>query len=354
MLKGRQARFVLFSVGCWSLARLGVHLASRIMPFFGLGLGLVAGGVMVGLNLYWPRPVPGAIFVPARAGMRSRVHAAAPLPPVMTGRFEPIADWEPADRAPQLLRFAVRQVYAGSAQAALRYATFAAPLPHRDAAPSPPPVPPAPAATSRWGASAYLFVRQGSGRPGLAANGQLGGSQAAARITYRLNRDGPVRTAIAARLYAPLDGKGAEAALGLDWYPLPGKTWRLSVERRVALDAAGRDAWSAYAAGGFYSEPKRGVVVDGYAQTGLVGLHARDAFVDGALRAGARIGPATIGAGLWGAAQPGVSRLDIGPRLALATTAGKGVVSLAVEGRFRLAGRANPGSGATLTLAADF
>jgi hypothetical protein len=354
MLKGRQSRFVLVSIGGWSLARLGVWLTNGAVPM--LGVGLLAGGVLIGLALRWPQPTPRAAFVPAKAGWRPHVErAAAPAPSAISGHFDPLPDLAPADRAPQLLRFAVGRMYPASAQAALRHAVFAAPAPRPEAAPSPPPAArlAAPSA-SRWSVSAYLFVRQGSGRPGLAANGQLGGSQAAARISYRLNRDGPVRTAISARFYAPLEGKGAEGAVGLDWYPLPGRTLRLSVERRVALDSAGRDAWSAYAAGGFYAEPARGITLDGYAQTGLVGLHARDAFVDGAMRAGLRLGRMTIGGGLWGAAQPGVARLDAGPRFALAVPAGKGIINVVVEGRFRLAGRVNPGSGATLTLASDF
>ena len=203
-----------------------------------------------------------------------------------------------------------------------------------------------------------MFVRPGSGRPSLAAGGELGGSQAALRLAYQLNPNGSVRTAVAARLYAPLASKGAEGALGFDWHPLPSVPLRLSVERRFDLDGEGRSAWSAYAAGGFYREGLGGrVVLDGYGQAGVVGLERRDLFADGAVRAGRRamIGPgtATLGAGVWAAAQPGVARLDVGPRAAYALPVAKETVSFALEGRMRVAGRARPGSGATLTIGID-
>ena len=223
--------------------------------------------------------------------------------------------------------------------------------------PTPPPAAPfAPGEDrSRWAASFYAFVRPGGSRPGLAGGGELGGSQAAARIAYRLNRSGPVRTALAVRSYAPLHDKGAEVAAGLDWHPWPKVPVRLSVERRVALDRAGRSAWSAYGAGGFYMERLDGaLVLDGYGQAGVVGARARDLFADGAVRAGHRVklGPVSLagGAGLWGGAQPGAARLDLGPRLGVTLPLAGHSFGLAVEGRFRVAGHARPGSGMALTL----
>lgn len=212
---------------------------------------------------------------------------------------------------------------------------------------------------SRWSGSAYLFARNG-GSGALAAGGQLGGGQAGARIAWRVNRDGPPRVALAARVYVPIDdGKGAEGAAGVDFHPLPGRPLRLSVERRFDLGGDGRDAWSVYAAGGFWREVGRGVELDGYAQAGIVGLHARDRFGDGALRLAARrdLGDGRalrLGGGAWAGAQPGVARLDLGPRVALGLPLGPAHVTAAIEGRFRVAGDAAPGSGVALTLAGDF
>jgi hypothetical protein len=366
--RSAQSRFLLAASTAALGVRVGPLMAGRDALFGRVwlyliggagpiaGIGLLAGGGFGGLDLYWPNPSARHPFAVARAGVALPAKLAlVPQREVGTRDFGAAADWTAQDRAPQMLRFAVGRAYAGSAQAALRHATFAAPM--RGLPPSPPPAgtatPAREPAASRWTASTYLFVRQGTGAPGLARTGQLGGSQAAARLTYRLG-DGPVRIDIAGRAYRPLTGKGGEAALGLDWHPIAGNALRVSIERRIAIDKAGRDAWSAYAAGGLYAEPMRNFALDLYAQSGIVGVRSRDAFADGAVRAGYRLGPATIGAGVWGAAQPHVSRLDAGPRIALAMPAGEGTLSLALEGRFRLAGRADPGSGVTLTIAADF
>jgi len=212
---------------------------------------------------------------------------------------------------------------------------------------------------SRWSGSLYLFVREGGG-DALAAGGQLGGGQVGARVAWRLNPDGPARVALAARVYAPLnDRDGAEAAAGVDIYPLPGRPLRLSVERRFDIGGKGRSAWSAYAAGGFWREVRPGIELDGYAQAGIVGAYSADPFADGALRITRRrdVAPGAalrLGGGAWAGAQPGVERLDIGPRIALTLPIAGKSITAAVEGRFRIAGDAAPGSGAALTLAADF
>lgn len=210
----------------------------------------------------------------------------------------------------------------------------------------------------RWSGSAFLFARNGGGAVPLAGGGQLGASQAGARIAYRIDDAGHVGAA--ARLYAPIDSlRGAEVATGIDLHPLPGAPLRLSIERRIGLGRQGRDAWSAYAAGGFFRGIGRSIELDGYAQAGVVGVHARDLFADGALRAVRRFdlggGRAVLaGGGAWAAAQPGAERVDAGPRVALRLPAGAAAVGIAGEWRARLAGSARPRSGPALTIAADF
>ncbi|MFD1949622.1 hypothetical protein ACFSGX_02425 [Sphingomonas arantia] len=210
--------------------------------------------------------------------------------------------------------------------------------------------------TSQWSGYAYIFHRADrAGTATLAPAGQIGGSQAAARLAYRLDNT-PI--AIAARIATPLrDTRQAEVAAGLDLLPLP--NLRLSVERRIAIGRDGRDAFAAYAAGGLYRAIGPRLELDGYAQAGIVGAQRRDLFGDGAVRIHHRtaIGAATdlrLGAGAWGAAQPGAARLDIGPRIAVTTRTARLPVTLAVEGRLRVAGRARPGNGIALTLASDF
>jgi hypothetical protein len=233
----------------------------------------------------------------------------------------------------------------------------AAPAPIFPAEPTRSPAP-AQAGDRRWSGSLFLFARNGGGAVPLAGGGQLGASQAGARIAYRIDDAGHV--AAAARLYAPIDSlRGAEAAAGIDLHPLPGTPLRLSIERRIALGKQGRDAWSAYAAGGFFKGTGRSIELDGYAQAGIVGVQARDLFADGALRMARRFdlggGRAVLaGAGAWGAAQPGAERVDLGPRVALRLPAGAAAISIAGEWRARVAGSARPRSGPALTIAADF
>jgi hypothetical protein len=226
-----------------------------------------------------------------------------------------------------------------------------------EAVPAPAPFaasPPSPAAPKRVEGQAYLFVRPGSGRA-LAMGSALGGSQIAARVSVAI--DARRHLAAAARFYAPLHARGAEAAAGIDWRPDPAVPLRFSIERRLRIDRDGRSAWSAYAASGLYREIPGVARIDGYAQAGFVGLQRRDGFADGALRVEHPVqsGPAVIGigAGLWAAAQPGARRIDAGPRLSIRLPITDHALSIALEGRFRLAGNARPGSGVALTLATD-
>lgn len=202
----------------------------------------------------------------------------------------------------------------------------------------------------------WSIIRPETGVGGLATAGQLGGAQAGARLRF-----GTGRVGIAARISAPLQNPaGKEAALGFDWRPLRSVPVAFTIERRFALDRGGRNAFAAGAFGGF-SRAKLGggFVADGYAQAGLVGFRRHDAYADGALRLEhplARSGRFTLaaGAGLWGGAQPGAARLDIGPQLVARVPAGSSSVRIGAEWRERIAGNARPGSGPALSVGADF
>lgn len=182
----------------------------------------------------------------------------------------------------------------------------------------------------------------------------LAGSQAGARVTYRLGgRGSPLAATL--RVSSPLqDLEGAEAALGLDWQPRARLPLHILAERRQKLGPRGRSAFSAAVYGGFDGARAGPLRIDGYGEAGVVGLRRRDLFADGALRAAFPIaGRARIGAGVWAAAQPGVSRIDVGPHAELLVRAGSGV-RLSADWRFRVAGSARPASGPALTLAAGF
>ena len=197
-------------------------------------------------------------------------------------------------------------------------------------------------------------------RPVLATGGTLGGSQAGARLTWRFNR----ALALNLRVSAPIgqqqlqqNGRrfSGEAALGVSWQPLQSVPVRLMAERRKAIGVpgGGRDGFALLAEGGVYGRalPWR-FQLDGYAQTGVVGARTREWFVDG----GATVTRPlmrrfAIGAGIWGGAQPGLSRLDIGPRLSMQVRPG---IRTHLDYRYRLFGSAQPGSGFAATVATDF
>lgn len=208
---------------------------------------------------------------------------------------------------------------------------------------------------SRWSGSAWLLARDDGG-PALAPGGTLGGSQAGARLLYRLNRDAARPLALSARAYAPLDQvAGAEAAVGIDWRPSAEIPVHLLAERRQALGGDGRSAFSLTVYGGVSDRPLgAGLTLDAYAQAGLVGLRSRDAFADGSVRIGRAVGPVDLGAAAWAAAQPGAERIDAGPQLRFRMPVEGATLTFSAEYRFRIAGDAAPGSGPALTLAAGF
>jgi hypothetical protein len=205
---------------------------------------------------------------------------------------------------------------------------------------------------SRWSISAWALVRRGEGRQ-LAPGGTLGGSQAGARITYAL-RDGLL---LAGRFYSPLnDMQGAEAAIGVEVQPIRALPVRLLAERRQAIGREARSAFALLAHGGVGDQPVIGpMTLDAYAQAGIVGTRSRDGFADGALRLSVPVAADVgVGLGAWGAVQPGVSRLDVGPQASYRLPALGGGVRISAEWRMRVAGDAAPGSGPALTLSTDF
>ncbi len=300
-----------------------------------------------------------AAAVPGRAvAATPRVQAVEPARPMRslagarhifaaaTRAAGPTRGWRPGTAMPPPFRAAAPVKPAGPAEAA--------PLsPAARLVPAGPPA--ARRASSRWSTSAWAFVRPGDS-PALAAGGLLGGSQAGARFAYRLNGDGSRPMALSLRLSAPLRRTaGAEAALGLDWKPARALPLHLLAERRQAVGREGRSAFAVTLYGGVNDAPLGRLRIDGYAQAGIVGARSRDPFADGSVRVSIPLGArARVGAGAWGAAQPGLARLDIGPQAALRLPVAGRAVTVAADWRLRVAGNAGPGSGPTLTLSSDF
>ncbi|MCM8557970.1 hypothetical protein [Sphingomicrobium sediminis] len=211
-----------------------------------------------------------------------------------------------------------------------------------------------PAGFDRWQLSAWSFMRatgMDSASPGLAPGSMLGGDQSGARLLYRFNPE----LAVSARISAATGSvRGTEAALGLRYQPLQSLPLALTIERRERIDGgdAARSDFAAFLEGGVYREVPAGLTLESYAQAGLVGVEDPDWFVDGALTLSRPIfRQVSVGAGVWGAAQPGVERLDVGPRISMPVWQG---VRAHADYRWRIAGEAEPGDGPTVTIAADF
>ena len=185
----------------------------------------------------------------------------------------------------------------------------------------------------------------------LANGGSLGGSQAGARLTYNFTR----QLAATMRSTSEVGRRGGEVAGGLRVQPIAGIPVWFTAERRQRIGryGGGRNAFALFFEGGVYDRPMPlRFLLDAYLQGGVVGFHSRDKFIDGGLTL---TRPAykqfSAGFGVWGGAQPGVYRVDAGPRVTMRV---RNNLRVHVDWRQRLAGNANPGSGPAITLAGDF
>lgn len=211
----------------------------------------------------------------------------------------------------------------------------------------------------RWQAAAWLLWRPRGANPGGAiTTGQLGGSQAGLRVDYDLTPRAASRTVAYGRLTSALQRPAApEAAVGLSLQPVRAIPVSVAVERRIALGAGARNANAVMAAGGFGPVAiTPTVLAEGYGQAGVVGFKRGDAFIDGKFSLSTPLAqsPLRVGAAVSGGAQPGASRLDIGPEVQFRLPLPHVGARIAVEWRERIAGQARPGSGLAITLAADF
>jgi len=204
----------------------------------------------------------------------------------------------------------------------------------------------------RLSMSAWAMMRREPGSPSLATNGQLGGSQAGSRFLWRFDR----RLAASIRTSAPIGGvqRTAELAAGLRWQPVQALPVALTVERRQSFGPdKGASGFALFAEGGVYDRPLIARFnLDAYLQAGVVGVRDHAAFVDGSATLTRPVWrQLSAGIGVWGGAQPGLARLDAGPRLSLRLGS---KMRIHADYRQRLLGQAAPGSGPVLTLAGDF
>lgn len=214
---------------------------------------------------------------------------------------------------------------------------------------------------SGWSLGGWLYLRDGSARApeAIGAASQLGGSQAGLRIGYGFGDAGRAR-AYGRATMAVQRPEQREIAFGLAFAPLAHVPLDVAIEQRVAAGKEGRTALAMMASGGVSDVAMpAGFRLDAYAQAGVVGLHRRDGFADGAVVIDRRVGPddtspLRLGGLAAGAVQPGAARIDVGPRLTLRLPqVGEGS-RIALDWRQRVAGDARPESGLALTLASDF
>lgn len=190
-----------------------------------------------------------------------------------------------------------------------------------------------------------------AGSRSLAAGGSLGASQAGARLTYNFTR----QIAASFRTSSDVGRRGGEVAGGIRVQPLLGIPVWLTAERRQRIGRLGdgRNAFALFFEAGLYDRPMPvGFRLDSYLQAGIVGWRTRDKFIDGGLTLTRPVYKQfSAGMGVWGGAQPGLYRLDAGPRVTMRV---RGTMRVHFDWRQRLAGNARPGSGPAITLAGDF
>ena len=217
------------------------------------------------------------------------------------------------------------------------------------------PVPPIKPKLDRLQLSSWALLRSQqegtSGSHSLASGGQLGASQAGARLIYNLDH----RIALVARTSSEVGRRGGEIAGGVRVQPLLAVPVWITAERRQAIghDGGGRNAFALFLEGGVYEQslPWR-LALDGYLQAGAVGMRGPDLFIDGGMTVTRPLFRQFAGGiGLWGGAQPHLARLDGGPRLTMRV---RNNLRVHFDWRQRLIGKARPGSGPAVTLAGDF
>jgi len=120
---------------------------------------------------------------------------------------------------------------------------------------------------------------------------------------------------VSTRIGLTLQPFGGEVAAGIRVRPLVHIPVWLTAERRhrIGRFGGGRTDFGLFAEAGVYQQPiPWRIALDSYLQGGVVGVKARDLFVDGSLAVTRPVyRNFSFGFGVWDGAQPGLSRLDL-------------------------------------------
>lgn len=217
---------------------------------------------------------------------------------------------------------------------------------------------------TRWSMDGWLFLRPDAA---VAANtgarfASYGASQAGAVLRYRLKPGSAARPAAYVRATRALAaGRESEVAAGLSASLFRGIPIAAHGELRATRNAFTTELRPA----GFVVTEippvplPLGLRGETYLAGGYVGGDFATAFVDGQIRIDGEIarfelGNLRAGAGVWGGAQKGAARLDVGPSASMNVKLGAVPARIAVDYRLRAAGDAEPGSGAAFTLSTGF
>lgn len=228
---------------------------------------------------------------------------------------------------------------------------------------------PVPLRASRWSADGWLLARGGNQAPGLAARAAgYGGSQAGSVLRYGFAPGSALRPQAYLRASSAI-GSGVqqnEVALGLMIRPVRRLPLALLGEWRLQRQP-GQTRMRPVVMGVTELPPMRlpyGVEAEAYVQGGWAGGRDATLFYDLSATAQRRVlrplsgVQLSAGGGVWSGGQRGAARLDVGPRLELRGMVGpprrRIGVRVGVDWRFRVAGKAEPGSGPALTVAAGF
>ncbi|RXZ64116.1 hypothetical protein [Pelagerythrobacter rhizovicinus] len=217
----------------------------------------------------------------------------------------------------------------------------------------------------RWAFDAWLLLRPGDTAETI-PGGRLasyGASQAGAVVRYRLAPGSPHRPAAYVRATQALAaGKETELAVGIAARPVAAVPISLHSEVRATRQGGGEVELRPAAFAVTELAPVRlplGLRGEAYAQAGYVGGKFATAFADGQARVERELirfdlAEVRAGAGLWGGAQKGAARLDVGPTASLNFDMGDAPARLALDYRWRIAGDAVPGRGIAVTLSTGF
>lgn len=234
-----------------------------------------------------------------------------------------------------------------------------------------------PTSKDRWLLDAYAFYRQGSSAVSITQGRQptYGASQLAANLQWRARPSSRHDPRVYARAYhALVTGGESEIATGVSALPLGSVPVRLYGELRATRNPASSENGisaetnfrpAAYAATEI--PPQKfplGFSLETYGAAGYVGGNASTYFVDGQAaltRSLTRIGKpgigsaaVSVGAGVWGGAQKGAQRVDIGPTLRFDVNIGDHPARVSVDYREQVAGDAQPDSGVAATVSTRF